>query len=653
MKVNKPLFPFRSIGHRRNHLSILHAASLRFHQRQTPKLTLAYNNRMEINYSARKKALENQIRRLERRIANLQALSRRYSWIRVGVVLLGGLATWIVAAQISGTWGWRTFFGMLLIFLIVAYYHRRLEGWIEKLQIWLDVQGGQLGRVRLDWERIPEPTLPAKRARKPLEIDLDITGPHSLHQLVDIAVSRQGSELLAEWLSQPVPELHQIHRRQGIVRELALMPRFRDRLLLSFRLISKEPLEGNKLLRWLEEAYPSDKLKWMLPVSALFVATNVALFLLNSFGKLPPYWIPSLFLYGVFYFSNVSALGEFLEAMLLLHNELGKFKALLHYLETYPYADNVNLSALCRPFCDPENLPSRRIRNIELVTTAVGLRMNPVLSLLLNAVLPWDFLVAYLAAQCRSRMSQMLPLWLETFYQLEALISLANFAYLHPETTFPEIAYGTKPVFQAEGLGHPLIPHDQKVCNDFTVQGLGELIVITGSNMAGKSTFIKTVGINLCLAYAGGPVNATRLYTAPFRLCTCIRITDSVTDGFSYFYSEVKCLKHLLDELSLDHPLPLLYLIDEIFRGTNNRERLIGSRSYVNSLIERNGIGFLATHDLELASLAEQNLRMSNFHFRDSVHDGRLVFDYKIHPGPSRTTNALKIMQIEGLPIEQ
>jgi DNA mismatch repair ATPase MutS len=170
--------------------------------------------------------------------------------------------------------------------------------------------------------------------------------------------------------------------------------------------------------------------------------------------------------------------------------------------------------------------------------------------------------------------------------------------------------------------------------------------------MAGKSTFIKTLGINLCLAYAGGPVCARRLYAVPFRLDACIRITDSVTDGFSYFYAEVKCLKRLLEELKADNTLPLLYLIDEIFRGTNNRERLIGSRAYVKAVAGGNGVGFLATHDLELASLAETIPELSNYHFRDFVQDGRLVFDYKIRPGPCPTTNALKIMQMEGLPFE-
>jgi DNA mismatch repair ATPase MutS len=159
------------------------------------------------------------------------------------------------------------------------------------------------------------------------------------------------------------------------------------------------------------------------------------------------------------------------------------------------------------------------------------------------------------------------------------------------------------------------------------------------------------VGVNLALAQAGGPVNAHRLRTVPFRLFTCMGISDSVTDGFSFFYAEVRRLKSLLAELERAHPLPLLFGIDEIFRGTNNRERLIGSRAYVRSLAGKHGLGLIATHDLELARLADEVSQVVNYHFRDHVVDGRMAFDYTLRPGPCPTTNALKIMRLEGLPV--
>jgi DNA mismatch repair ATPase MutS len=185
------------------------------------------------------------------------------------------------------------------------------------------------------------------------------------------------------------------------------------------------------------------------------------------------------------------------------------------------------------------------------------------------------------------------------------------------------------------------------------VDEVGSLAIITGSNMAGKSSFLRTIGINLRLAYAGGSVVAQSLETILFRLYTSIQIQDSLSDGFSFFYAEVRRLKALLVAVEDSGERPLFFLIDEIFRGTNNRERLIGSRAYVRALSGKNGVGLIATHDLELVKLVQELPGIRNFHFRDDVVDGRMTFDYLLHPGPCPTTNALKIMQLTGLPIEE
>jgi len=196
-----------------------------------------------------------------------------------------------------------------------------------------------------------------------------------------------------------------------------------------------------------------------------------------------------------------------------------------------------------------------------------------------------------------------------------------------------------------------LIPCDRKVSNDFELGRDKRIAIITGSNMAGKSTFLRTLGINLALAYAGGPVSASYLCASFFRVFACIRVSDSLADGLSYFYAEVKRLKAILDSVR-NHPDEVHFvLIDEIFRGTNNRERRIGSQSYIRALAELPVIGSIATHDLELIKLAEEIPAVANYHFREEIVDGRMVFDYRIHIGPCPTTNALKIMEIEGLPV--
>jgi DNA mismatch repair ATPase MutS len=173
--------------------------------------------------------------------------------------------------------------------------------------------------------------------------------------------------------------------------------------------------------------------------------------------------------------------------------------------------------------------------------------------------------------------------------------------------------------------------------------------MITGSNMSGKSSFLRTLGINLALANTGAVVNATHLQISPFRIYTCIKVSDSLAEGYSYFYAEVRRLKALLDALEQTDTLPLFFLIDEIFKGTNNRERLLGSEAYIHALIGKRGTGAISTHDLELANLTG----LSNYHFADQVRDGQLTFDYTLRPGISPTTNALRIMRLAGLPVAE
>jgi DNA mismatch repair ATPase MutS len=285
------------------------------------------------------------------------------------------------------------------------------------------------------------------------------------------------------------------------------------------------------------------------------------------------------------------------------------------------------------------------------LAAALGVRTNPLLALLFNVLVPWDFYFSYRLELVKKEIAHLLPRWLDAWHELETLNSLANFAYLNPGYVFPERRAGIDH-FAARNLGHPLLKPESKICNDFELNEDQRIVILTGSNMAGKSTFLRTVGVNLALAYAGAPVNALSMQTSLFRLFTCIKVSDSVQDGLSYFYAEVKRLQALLAATEADDELPVLFLIDEIFRGTNSRERLIGSRSYIRSLSQRRTMGLIATHDLELIKLADEIKGVTNHHFREDVFDSRMVFDYRLRPGPCPTTNALKIMRLEGLPVE-
>ncbi|MCI0513230.1 hypothetical protein L0128_08470 [candidate division KSB1 bacterium] len=605
--------------------------------------------------TSRQQALENAGRRLALRTRTLQRTSDRLAGYRLLVFLLAvilGFATYWIDLRLS----WSIVGGMLLLFSGIAWYHRRIDRGLARHRIWLDLKQAQVARLRLDWEHIPPTITSETPPYHPYAADLNLTGPRSLHHLLDVSISESGSRRLRDWLLHPNLETAQIIERQALVQELLPRTRFCERFLLEFKLLSQERLDAQKLSRWLTHNLTPRTVNWLFPLAGGMAVLNGFLLGLTWYLKLPPYWLISLGLYAALYFFNRRVwAGLFTEAEFLT-SELKKYRAIFRYLEKFNCPSNPRLTQWCRPFQTPALRPTRHLRQLTGLAIAIGLRMNYLTGLILNLVGPWDFACAWYLNRVKVRLVQSFPAWMEVCYELEALMSLANFAYLHPRHCFPQIYdlndHPNRVLLTTENLGHPLIPESQKKCNDFTLQNLGEIALITGSNMAGKSTFLKTLGINLALAYAGAPVDAALFQTARFRTFTCMKIDDSLLDGMSQFYAEVKRLQQLLELITPAPDWPVFYLIDEIYRGTNNRERLVGSRALIRKLLTSPATGVISTHDLELTYLAQLFPKIRNYHFRETVVAQRMVFDYQLHPGPCPTTNALQILREAGLPVE-
>lgn len=598
------------------------------------------------------------IERLAQMLMCLEAQENKLPWVRLAVLVAGGIFTFL-AFQYSTPWFGR---GVLMLFIgsfaTVVIFHRRINQKIKRCQWLLRLATTQVSRMNLDWSNIPLTTTSAPDPHHPFEIDLNLTGARSLLHLLDTAISKGGSLRLRQWLLNPTPDLPAIETRQQLIKELIALPNFRNRLLLHYKLQSREDdpgLDGQPLLDWLKKQADCHSLKSLIVILAILTVINITLFMLNFLSLLPPFWIITFITYAAIYIFKYQSYRGLFDDAYDLWNGLGKFRPILLYLEKYPYPANSNIDYLCALFSEPESMPSRILKKINLIASAASIQRNQILWLLLNTLVPWDFFFAYQLDRSKTDLRRCLPAWLDTFYEIEALNSLANYAYLNPDLVFPQIVAISSdtamPLIQARDVGHPLLPDQIRVCNDFTISNLGVIAVITGSNMSGKSTFLRTLGINLCLAYCGSVVVAQQFQAAPMRLFTCIHLSDSLTDGISYFYAEVRRLKVLLDMLESNSPYPLFFLIDEIFRGTNHRERQEGSAAYIRALVCKHGAGVIATHDLTLADLAEQITALHNYHFRDDVHDGRMTFDYRIRPGASPTTNALKIMKLEGLPV--
>lgn len=618
---------------------------------------------MDARKQARLGVFERHIRRLEERQAVLDALDQRYVLLRVGVVL-GGLAS-VLAAATAGASGlaWGLLGGAAAVFTLLVWLHWRVDRSQLNLRLAKTLALTQRARLRLDWGGIPPAPSIVVDPTHPFASDLNLLGEHSLHQLLDTTASVGGSERLAQWLLQTVPDLEAIQNRQALIRELLPLNGFRDRLGKKGLLVksaAKDYWNGEKLLGWLEKNSVSRNMLPVLVVLGILALSNITLYLLNALGILPAYWIVGLIVYGLIYIYRFGDYKDLFEDTYTLGRSLSQLSGVLACLEEYRYSPGSRLGELCAPFWRAAQQPSRFLRRLVWLTSAAGLGNSQVFGFLINLVLPWNFFFAYQLSGYKAALRDSLAGWLDTWYEVEALNSLANFAYLNPDYCFPRLAIGdsgVRPVFDAHGLGHPLLMDAVKVCNDFSLSRLGEVAIVTGSNMSGKSTFLRTVGVNLCLAQAGGVVNATSLSTNLVRLFTCIQVSDSLSDGISYFYAEVRRLKALLQAIQEESTYPLFFLIDEIYRGTNNRERQIGSQAYIRALASYCGVGLVSTHDLELVKLADQemdkNTNILNYHFREEVIAERMVFDYRLRPGPCPTTNALRIMALEGLPVDQ
>jgi hypothetical protein len=600
-----------------------------------------------------RQSLIRQRHRLSRRITQLATRSSRLSWVRLWVFLLT-LGVSFLLASVDSALAWAAFVLGIGLFIVSIVLHQRTEAALARFRIWDALKTDQLARQALDWDALPPPLADPLIPNHPFEFDLDISGENSLHRLLDTPATLDGSRRLRDWLLTTMPQPDVIERRRVLVQALVARPLFVSKLGLYGRLAgsSRTRWSAAPLHHWINEEAPRDGLGWVVAVLALLSAFTIPLGLANALGLLPPYWVMPFAIYVLISLTRLRTFFGLFEESSRLKDSLQPLNHVFTYLETAHYPTGSALATLCKPFT-ARLRPSSLLRRITFVVSASSLQRNVLLWLYLNAMVPWDLFFAWQLRRAKRDLRQDLPAWLDVWFELEALAALATFATLNPDYTQPVLQQS--PVqFNAVGLGHPLIDHDKRIANNFTLNPLGEVALVTGSNMSGKSTFLRTVGVNMVLAYAGSVVVAQSLSLAYFRLFTTLRINDSLAEGISYFYAEVRRLKALLDALRQPDALPLFFLIDEIFRGTNNRERLIGSRAYIQALVgsgdtPQHGMGIVSTHDLELTSLAGE--RVHNYHFSDSVTDGRMTFDYRLKHGPSLTTNALRIMALEGLPV--
>lgn len=600
--------------------------------------------------------IEKSIERISSRLDKLIKKSSIVGWWRVSIFLIGIIAFFTLYILSFNTLSISLLILLLICFIAVSILQSKVLTSIKKYKAHIQIKRYNLARAKLDWQNIPNHKTFVESEITPVEIDLDLTGNRSLHQLMDVSKSTEGSLLLRRLMTEIPGSVNEIMERQNLVKELVSLSHFRNKFLLVSSLSSTRELNANLLVNWLAGSDKSSTIKKKLNLLWTLCIANLLFIILAITGIISSVYLITLFIYLSFYYLNLRHVKSLDHDLDRINDEMKKIIGIISFIEEYNFCNKKNVTDLCKPLTDKEKSPSEQLKRINRVLSLLSFRNNPVIWFFVILTIPIEYLLTYRVEIYKKSILKNFPEWLNVWHKLEAFISIANFASLNPDYTFPEITINTqgenKLKLIVKNLGHPLLPHKNKICNDYSIDSIGSISIITGSNMSGKSTFLRTVGINMCLAYVGAPVNADFFSSRFVRLFTCIRLNDSVIDGISYFYAEVKRLRNLLDTIEENDKPPVLFIIDEIFKGTNNIERLKGSKALIKLLSGKRGAGLISTHDLELVKLAGEITSIENYHFREEVENEKMLFDYKLRIGPCPTTNALKIIKLNGLPVE-
>lgn len=476
--------------------------------------------------------------------------------------------------------------------------------------------------------------------------DLDIFGRASLYQYINRTNSEQGNKMFADWLlHQALPGM--ILQRQETVKELTPETGWRQQLQ-SCGIATKITIATQQRIeKWLEQPVSfSGKLLWnilkyLLPAISFSFLT---LHLINILDASIFYPLILLMLAVSFAISKL-IIPDYLQ-LNRIAPELESLSGSISLIEKKEFKTDL-IKQLQAKYKTGLVASSESIKKLKMVLDLLDIRLNPLVYIPLNTFLFWDLQQIFTLEKWKIANKHNIRDWFDTLAEIECLSSIANLAFNHPENSFPRIS-NKDGVFVADSLGHPLIAKEKMVCNSFSTEGVNQMNLITGSNMAGKSTFLRSIGINIVLAMIGSTVFARSLALSPMKVLSSMRVNDNLEESTSTFYAELKKLKEVINSVYNNEKVFLL--LDEILRGTNSADRHAGSKALIKQLIHHKAVGLIATHDLELAKLADEFPdKIHNYHFDVQVANDELYFDYKLKRGICQSMNASLLMKKIGI----
>lgn len=582
------------------------------------------------------------IEELERDLAQFYERERLIAYLRLATFAVFVVVAWFafVSGKISGWW---TIFPLgCFVLLIIVHDQASKRRQITERRAEHNRRG--LARLGREWDQTYEGGSRFVTPEHPYAADLDLFGAASLFALISVARTRAGESVLADWLLRASIR-EELTLRHGSMRELQARVELRE---------SVSALgAGSGVARVDLDTFENQSSTgpWMIllrPLMILLAVSNLATlagWLLLGWTSIP--FAISIAAAAALAASIKERVARSLEGIEDLSGELDLLVELIECIERQSF-ESEGLKSLQDGLRGSGTDASTAIRTLARLVSLLDSRRNQ-LFLPFALLMFWSSQLAISVDRWKERYGARITSWIAAIGRFEALLSLSSFAWEHPHYADAEIIDDPVSSFEGQDLGHPLIPEEQLIRNDVSLSQT-RLLIVSGSNMSGKSTLLRTVGVNLVLALAGAPVNAKRLILTPLRPGASIQVRDSLLEGKSRFYAEILRLRQIV-EMSTELP-PLLFLLDEILHGTNSHDRTIGASAILKALVENGAIGLVTTHDLALARVADDlGERARNVHFEDHIEQDEMIFDYRMREGVVRRSNALALMRRIGLEV--
>ena len=577
----------------------------------------------------------------ERQTAAAQ-LQRKHLWLgnaRIALFVAILVQCWITGKTGSPAVYW--LLAPITLFVVLVIAHRRVVRTLNMTKRAVSVYSRGLARMEDRWAGSGET---GEEFKDPLHLyaeDLDILGEGSLFQLLSTARTNMGKQCLARWLLNHA-DVQEIQNRQAAVAELKSRLDFREDLAVSgeSERIAAKP---EALIAWArEESGLKDGRWWAAGLAVLSIAA-----LVFGFRVMWTPFIILLLINGIITSRARHRLEKIFAGVGNTHKDLDSLALLLQRIEVEKF-DSPMLQQLQAKLLTHGQPPSTCIARLDTLADLDDSRHNWFVRIF-DIPLLYSMQIAFALERWRRTYGNGIEAWLEVVGEIETLSSMAAYAYEHPQDPFPEFAPQSEICFQGDALGHPLLPADKCVRNNVRFGGNSQVLLVSGSNMSGKSTYLRVVGINAVLAMMGAPVRATRLRLSHIAVGASMRVADSLQKGISHFYAEIKRLRQVVD---LSSNQPALFLLDEVLQGTNSHDRRVGTEGVLRTLVGNGAIGLVTTHDLALTSLEQVfPAQVRNVHFQERFEDDRLSFDYCLRPGVVTTSNGIELMKSIGLDV--